>query len=684
MKKILLFLLLSIAGYGQTTTGQEQEFDYGIKNNSTQTITNPNTLVTQGADGTYGKASVNNIPISIPVQDSLNKKLNLPTGFLQGLQLSINVDPTKYNIAAGYYVVTDFTNLAQPVVKIITYAGATGLTPAYLATANSTYVALDINGTVVSSASPFTDAQRRTLAIVGNVVHSNNTTINVTNEIKAPIVAIGNQVHDFMKAVGFLNENGNIYSANGANLMLNKSSGDIFGMGINSANYLNPHKLTIPIQTALTFAYRFQNGTQLADTQNINPNIYDVGGVSTSVPVGSRWTVQRINLFQSGLARIQPGQTVYTSFNDAVIGLPTQAFVTEQNIADNAVFRCYLIIQQGTTNLASAVAGGTAQFVPVDKFGNVIGNGSVALTYNNIIAALGYTPENVANKQNSLAVDGTGTKYVTVDAVNAALPTNYAKVVYVNATSPTTATIFDLNNPPVTNDDLLKNDTSNLYIGNDASTWVYNGSTYVTKTVPATSNFNIVGTLTDAGNNKTSDIHRTGGIQTGGYIYSSAEVVSKKGSSDTVNLGSTFRLANSAGTENNTFQLNASNGVDLWNFSGGTWNKRFTFSSAGDFNSVGNITGGLKVRKISTNTTLANTDNGTIILLTASCTVTLPNGLMNGFNCSFSTQTGVTMTYALGGSIVLINNTGTTMAEKLSHTIVNTGVSNEYLTAGSL
>jgi len=92
----------------------------------------------------------------------------------------------------------------------------------------------------------------------------------------------------------------------------------------------------------------------------------------------------------------------------------------------------------------------------------------------------------------------------------------------------------------------------------------------------------------------------------------------------------------------------------------------------------------LTVRKISSNTTLANSDNGTVILLTASCTVTLPNGLMSGFNVSFETQAGVTMTYALGGSVTLINNVGTTMAEKLSHTIVNTGTSNEYLTAGSL
>ncbi len=90
----------------------------------------------------------------------------------------------------------------------------------------------------------------------------------------------------------------------------------------------------------------------------------------------------------------------------------------------------------------------------------------------------------------------------------------------------------------------------------------------------------------------------------------------------------------------------------------------------------------ITVRKISTATTLAESDNGTVILLTASCTVTLPNGLSLGWNCSFVTSAGVTMTYALGGSIVLINNTATTMAGKLSHTITNTGVLNEYITVG--
>ena len=43
------------------------------------------------------------------------------------------------------------------------------------------------------------------------------------------------------------------------------------------------------------------------------------------------------------------------------------------------------------------------------------------ITSGMVTTALGYTPENTTNKQNSLAVDGTSTKYPTVDAVNSLL-----------------------------------------------------------------------------------------------------------------------------------------------------------------------------------------------------------------------------------------------------------------------
>jgi len=481
-------------------------------NNGTDAVLLPATTINSGVLLPQDKIQLDNLP------SNLQKKLNLPTGFIEGLQLSVNVDNTKFNIASGFYTITDFTDLANPTVTIKTYAGLNGITPNYLLTSNASYIALDINGNIIQSASPFTNSDRRTLAIVGAVIHSNHVNINVTNEIKAPIVAAINQLHDFMKAVGFLNEEGNVYGSNGANLMINKSIGKIFGMGINASNYLNPHELSIAAQTALTFRYRLRDGTEFADTTFINPNSYDNNGVLTATGAGNKWTIQHINLFQSGLTRIQYGQTIYTSFNNAVIGLPTDPFVTEQNIADNAVFRSYLIIKQGVTDISAAISGGDALFVPVDKFGNVIGNGSVALTFSSIIGALGYTPENVANKAINFSIVNDilyPSVKATKDYVDSKVPQNYSKIVYVNTTTPTTATIFDLNNPPVVNDNSLKTDVNNLYIGTDASTWVYitSPSGYITKTVTSgTSNFYLSGTVIDAGGNKNTAIERLGTV----------------------------------------------------------------------------------------------------------------------------------------------------------------------------
>jgi len=130
----------------------------------------------------------------------------------------------------------------------------------------------------------------------------------------------------------------------------------------------------------------------------------------------------------------------------------------------------------------------------------------------------GASKENIANKSYIHTTDTE--KYYSATYVNGVLPTSYSKIVYVNATSPTTATIFDLENPPVTNDNDLKNDTANLYIGTDASTWVYlTGTGYVTKSISsATSNFNTFGTTVDAGNSKTSHITRSGPVTLTGSL----------------------------------------------------------------------------------------------------------------------------------------------------------------------
>ena len=71
-----------------------------------------------------------------------------------------------------------------------------------------------------------------------------------------------------------------------------------------------------------------------------------------------------------------------------------------------------------------------------------------------------------------------GTKWVKTPSGESVLT---GQNVYIDTTTPATATIFDIENPPVTNDDALKQDSANTYYGTDGSVWIWNGTAYITK-----------------------------------------------------------------------------------------------------------------------------------------------------------------------------------------------------------
>ena len=63
---------------------------------------------------------------------------------------------------------------------------------------------------------------------------------------------------------------------------------------------------------------------------------------------------------------------------------------------------------------------------------------------------------------------------------------SFAQVVYVNANDPATATEFFLDPENPTNDTSLAQNSANIYIGQDGSTWTWDGTAYQTYEFPAT------------------------------------------------------------------------------------------------------------------------------------------------------------------------------------------------------
>jgi len=395
MRKILFLLLLTVASYGQTTTGKETKFPYGIRNQSVQTITTPTYLNTQGTDGTQGV-----IP-SAYIEKTANKT-NTISGYSETLYP---------NEKATHDALDLKLNISDLPTNLTLYPTTT---------------ASDVSGYVVM-VKDIHDVRYNTTAVDVSTPTITTTDQLVSQRISDAGVLIG------QPGVFNITTFGNIRHLSGS--------------GTATFYFKVFHRDSAGIETLIC-------------TSSISAPVTD-GGYSEFTASG---------VWDDG------------------------DFVA----SDRIVIKSY----------ANRIAGGSD---PVYQF--QFGGTSPVRTLLPVpfsVVDAGY--ELSANKQNSLAIDGTGTKYPTVDAVNAGLPANYSKIVYVNATSPITATIFDTENPPVTNDNLLKNDVANLYIGTDASTWVYNSTTYVTKTVPSTSNFNTFGTTVDAGSSKTSHITRSGAV----------------------------------------------------------------------------------------------------------------------------------------------------------------------------
>jgi hypothetical protein len=196
-------------------------------------------------------------------------------------------------------------------------------------------------------------------------------------------------------------------------------------MGSNfQANNLDPHVVSQSSQTALTFRYRLSNGTEGADTTNINPNQYESSpGVLTNIPIlGNQWHVQRISLFQSGQTRIQYGQQLYASAQAAINGITTDAFNTEQNIAENGILRCYLIINRGLLGLL-----GSATFAPVSKFGALQASSGATPDHNSLPGLQGGTSGeyyHLTSAQYTQLVEGGAVPFFLANNTNYLVPQN--------------------------------------------------------------------------------------------------------------------------------------------------------------------------------------------------------------------------------------------------------------------
>lgn len=307
------------------------------------------------------------------------EQADLSTGVSTGGELSANVSNLKavdISPLVGYIVDNTSLDPNAPSVIRVDYPGATVTLDAAAQLRSITYWMMDASQNVIQQATRPTNTQRRSNLTLGISVY--DAAISQIIEVQTLQVALdqeANQLADLMDAMGPFNVTGNVISANGANLSINKSSGSLFARSFNRffSGVLtdDPHVNASPAEVAASL----RRITQTVFTPippivtTIDPANYDVGGVITPVGGGSGTsTIQRVWLFVANTTAarisIQYGQRTYGSLATAISSVGAEPFVRHPATSD-AAFIGYIVVTRTATNLTDPTQ---ATLIPAGRF----------------------------------------------------------------------------------------------------------------------------------------------------------------------------------------------------------------------------------------------------------------------------------------------------------------------------
>jgi hypothetical protein len=212
-------------------------------------------------------------------------------------------------------------------------------------------------------------------------------------------------------------------------------------------------------------------------------------GTATSTLSAGTGLIKECHIANMTISGAASGYTLKSNLIDAngAVTFTGGAFYNIQDNSGNIITTAGINMETGL--IASGLSAALAKQYVTDfstKLGmiNPDTNGSPTkfVTWNETTKRL-----EISDKPSGLPTGGTDGQVLTVQPDGSyaweSLPDAPAtgQNVYFNAENPASGTIFDTENPPVTNNNALKNNSDNTYYGTDGSVWTWNGTAYVTK-----------------------------------------------------------------------------------------------------------------------------------------------------------------------------------------------------------
>jgi len=285
------------------------------------------------------------------------------TGLVEGCVTTINSGNNKqFDISEGTLRFLDnTTDPLKPIFAERFFPGEEGID--IVSTNDGTHVVIDDTLTVITETAAGFDgpSQNRNRVELAFVFHIGDNPIDLIIPTYSNIgINTEFTAVDLMKAVGRIRLGGLRISANGANMMLDRSLGQEYSPYFENFSNDNEDPSTLPLDVEIAFSFTpgwsdTAGGITFgAFTQNISPAVFDdlTGGAIEPNGIVNNNSAQIMRIFEINRGfSVRYGTVVYISIAAAVDALLVDPFVATTVFEDTA-FRGFLVVRGGATDIS--------------------------------------------------------------------------------------------------------------------------------------------------------------------------------------------------------------------------------------------------------------------------------------------------------------------------------------------
>lgn len=357
-------------------------------------ITKTSQLINDGEDGTSRYITIDDIPVIVD-------KLSIDTGIVSGMELSnagtlIMVTPGSFAINNYETKIVDLINVNEIIINLNSFD----------LTKSSATLFIDKNQKIIIKYSEPDNSDRRTNALLGYVEFT-STSFTFVKSIRPNLTSTLHQLYDVMYSIGNHSISGNAISSE-SGLTIQKTAGTYFGPGLNSTNQQDPNKLFIGNQHSPILTYI---GNGFREVVHMSSDI-----LTTFLMVDFALAPMQVDKFSFTKFSLSINQKWYAELFDLQYDSIEEA---KDNIGSlmstlnrsTILQSFYIVYKYGITNISESEAIHEAEIL--DENGQTI---NMRISYDAVINALGYVPENEANKVETLE-NANHTTYPTTLAV---------------------------------------------------------------------------------------------------------------------------------------------------------------------------------------------------------------------------------------------------------------------------